>query len=327
MANDTTTPSVTNPDPIWRPLLIIAAGFLILTPVLSVHRITDFMIFCIFAMSFDLLYGYMGRLSFGHLLYLGTGAYCSGLFILYVSKNPIIAIIIGVVAAGLLAALLGLIIVRATGACFALINLAFNHIGFFLVLSPLREITNGEDGFGTHAQALWFFDPANRLHMYILVFLCLLGSFYLLKRITRSPFGIMIRSINEDEQRVRFLGYNTYFFKWVTFVVAGALAGLTGCLTAINYNYVNPNVMDVHSNVGVVFACLIGGAGSLYGAIVGGTVYMLISNYLPIYFQRWEMFLGVTMLLIVFRFRMGIWGYLATLKIPFVRQNRLPSKA
>ncbi|MCK4960908.1 MAG: hypothetical protein KAS19_00425, partial [Anaerolineales bacterium] len=69
-------------------------------------------------------------------------------------------------------------------------------------------------------------------------------------------------------------------------------------------------VMDVHSNVGVVFACLIGGAGSLYGAVVGGVVYMLISNFLPIYIQRWEMFLGITMLLIIFRFRKGIWGYI-----------------
>jgi branched-chain amino acid transport system permease protein len=109
---------------------------------------------------------------------------------------------------------------------------------------------------------------------------------------------------------VKFLGYNTFFYKWVTFVLAGSIAGLAGALTALNYNYVNPNVMDVHSNVGVVFACLIGGAESLYGVLVGSVVYMLISNFLPIYIQRWEMFLGVTMLLIVFRFRKGIWGYI-----------------
>jgi branched-chain amino acid transport system permease protein len=146
--------------------------------------------------------------------------------------------------------------------------------------------------------------------MYFLVFFCLLLVFYVLKRITSSPFGIMIRSIKEDESRVKFLGYNTYLHKWVTFVLAGAIAGLAGTLTALNYNYVNPNVMDVHSNVGVVFACLIGGAGNLYGVIVGSVVYMLISNFLPIYIQRWEMFLGITMLLIIFRFRKGIWGYI-----------------
>ena len=129
-------------------LLVIGGGFLLITPVLSVNRVTDFMIFCIFAMSFDLMYGYMGRLSFGHLLFLGTGAYCSGLFLKYISRNPILAIIVGILVAGLLAMLIGLIIVRTTGACFALINLAFNHIGFFIVLSPLRKLRMGKTGSG-----------------------------------------------------------------------------------------------------------------------------------------------------------------------------------
>jgi branched-chain amino acid transport system permease protein len=304
----------------WVDFLVIGGGFLLLVPILSAHRVTDFMIFCIFAMSFDLMYGYMGRLSFGHLLYLGTGAYCSGLFIKYVGGNPLLAMFVGIVAAAMLGMLLGPVIVRTTGACFSLINLAFNQVGFFLVLSPLKTITNGEDGFGVHASSFAFLNPGSKTGMYLLVFICLLLVFYILKRLTLSPFGIMIRSIKEDENRVRFLGYNTYFYKWITFVLASALAGLAGTLTALNYNYVNPNVMDVHSNVGVVFACLIGGAGSLYGVIVGSLAYMLISNFLPIYIQRWEMFLGVTMLLIIFRFRKGIWGYV----MEFLEKRKQP---
>jgi branched-chain amino acid transport system permease protein len=290
--------------------LAIAAFFLLVTPLLSVHRVTDFMIFCIFAMSFDLLYGYMGRLSFGHMLFLGTGAYSSGLFIKYLSGNPLLAILIGIAVAGLLGVLLGLIIVRTTGACFALINLAFNHIGFFLVLSPLRKITRGEDGFGVSPSKLGFLNFGSRPIMFAFVLLCLLLVYYLLRRLTSSPYGILIRSIKEDETRVMFLGYNTFLYKWLTFVIAGSIAGLAGSLTALNYNYVNPNAMDVQSNVGVVFACLIGGAGNLYGAIVGGMIYMVISNFLPIYIYRWEMFLGFALLIIVFRFRMGVWGYI-----------------
>ncbi|HBH02555.1 MAG TPA: hypothetical protein DDZ42_11660, partial [Candidatus Rokubacteria bacterium] len=136
----------------------------------------------------------------------------------------------------------------------------------------------------------------------------LLLVFYLLRRLTASPFGILIRSIKEDETRVRFLGYNTHLFKWLTYVIAGTLAGLAGTLGALNYSFVNPNVMDVQGNVGVVFACLIGGAGSLYGALAGGVAYMLISNFLAIYIQRWEIFLGLSLLVIVFRFRRGLWG-------------------
>ncbi len=290
--------------------ILIAVFFLLLTPLLSVHRVTDFMIFCIFAMSFDLLYGYMGRLSFGHMLYLGSGAYGCGLFINYLSGNFILSIFIGVAFAGLLAMLLGLITVRTTGACFALINLAFNHIGFFLVLSPLRGITRGEDGFGVSPSKLGFINLGSRPVMFLFVLICLLLVYSFLRKLTSSPYGILIRSIKEDEARVRFLGYNTFLYKWVTFVIAGGIAGLAGVLTALNYNFVNPNAMDVHSNVGVVFACLIGGSGHIYGAILGGMIYMVISNFLPIYIYRWEMFLGFSLLIIVFRFRMGVWGYI-----------------
>lgn len=288
--------------------LLVAAGFMLITPILSVHRVTDFMIFCIFVMSFDLMYGYMGRLSFGHMLFLGTGAYCCGLFIKYVNDNPFLAIFVGILAAGLLGMLIGLIVVRTTGACFSLMNLAFNQIGFFLVLSPLRGITMGEDGFGVRDSSFGFLNFANPTFKYWFVLLCLLLVFYLLKRVTTSPYGILIRSIKEDETRVKFLGYNTFFYKWLTFVLAGGVGGLAGTLSALNYNFVNPNSMDVHSNVGVVFASLIGGAGNLYGALVGGVVYMLISNFLPIYIHRWEMFLGFSLLIIVFRFRKGVWG-------------------
>jgi len=295
-------------EKMWMEIAIIGIGFLVLMPVISIHRVTDFMIFCIFALSFDLLYGYMGRLSFGHLLYLGTGAYVFGLSIKYFQTNALLAILLGVLAAGILGMLLGPIMVRATGACFSLMALAFNQIGFFLVLSPLKHITNGEDGFGAHAQSIGFLNFSNKTTMFIITLLFILVVFYLLKRLTTSPYGLLVLSIKEDENRVRFLGYNTYFYKWTTFVIASAIAGLAGTLTALNYKFVNPNVMDVHQNVGVVFACLIGGAGNLYGAIIGGVAYMMISNYLAIYIHRWEMFLGLSMLMIVFKFRKGIWG-------------------
>ncbi|HTY92914.1 MAG TPA: branched-chain amino acid ABC transporter permease, partial [Steroidobacteraceae bacterium] len=212
-------------------------------------------------------------------------------------------------------------------ACFALINLAFNQVGFFMVLSPLREITNGEDGLGVHAAPIGPFNTSQPVVMFGFVLLCLLLVYYLLRRLTRSPYGLMIRSINENENRVRFLGYNTAAYKWGTFVISAGAAGLAGTLTTLNYKYVNPNVMDVHSNVGVIFACLIGGAGSLHGAILGGVIYMIISNTLPRYIQGWEMFLGISLLLIVFRFRQGIWGYLAGLREQIRRRTAMRKEA
>lgn len=294
-------------------LALIAVVFLVLVPFLGAHRVTDFAIFCIFALSFDLLYGYMGRLSFGHLLYLGVGAYAVGLSLRYITTNPLLAIVFGVLAACLAGMAVGAITVRVSGAAFALANLAFNRVGWFLVMSPLKEITGGENGLSIRNLSFWLVNFRNPSFRFWFVLVALLGIFLLLRVLTTSPYGILLRSIKEDERRVRFLGYNTYFYKWVTFVVAASIAGFAGALTALNYGYVNPNTLDVHANAGVVFACLIGGSGRLYGALLGGILYMLITNLLPIYFQRWEFVLGVALLLIVFRFRGGIWGGLEVL--------------
>lgn len=294
-------------------LVLIALVFLVLVPFLGAHRVTDFAIFCIFALSFDLLYGYMGRLSFGHLLYLGVGAYTVGLSLRYVTTNPLLAIVLGVVAGCLAGMALGAITVRVSGAAFALTNLAFNRVGWFLVMSPLKEITGGENGLSIRNLSFWLLNFRNPNFRFWFVLASLLGIFLLLRIFTTSSYGVLLRSIKEDERRVRFLGYNTYFYKWLTFVVAATIAGFAGALTALNYGYVNPNALDVHANSGVVFACLIGGSGRLYGALLGGIIYMLITNLLPVYFQRWEFLLGVALLLIVFRFRGGIWGGLESL--------------
>ena len=117
-------------------LLIIAGLFLLLTPVISMDRSIDFMIFCIFVLAYDLLYGYMGRLSFGHMLYLGVGAYALALSGEYLSGNPFVALLVALAAGAAVGLMLGPIIVRTTGACFALINLAFNQVGYFLALVP-----------------------------------------------------------------------------------------------------------------------------------------------------------------------------------------------
>ena len=294
-------------------LIFLIIVFIIFIPFLGTHRVTDFAIFCIMVLSFDFLYGFMGRLSMGHLLYLGVGAYATGLSLRYLTSNPLLAIVFGVLAACVIGMAAGSIAIRATGACFALINLAFNRVGWFLVMSPLKAITGGENGLSVRNLSFSIFNFRNPNFRFWFVMISLIFVFFILRVITSSPFGVLLRSIKEDEKRVRFLGYNTYYYKWINFIISASIAGFAGALTALNYGYINPNVLDVNANSGVIFACLIGGPGSLYGSIVGGIIYMLITNLLPIYFQRWELLLGVSLLLIVFRFRKGIWGGLETL--------------
>ncbi|MEW5744898.1 MAG: branched-chain amino acid ABC transporter permease [Nitrospirota bacterium] len=291
-------------------LAVIAAGFVLVLPVLGLNRATDFMIFCIYVLGFDLLYGYMGRLSFGHMLYLGTGAYAVTLFAEHVSQNPFLALAAGIAAGALIGAILGPVIVRATGACFALINLAFNQIGYFFVLVAFSKYTGGEDGMSAYFSKVGPIDFGKKTVLFGFVLFCLLLTYYLLKKFTSSPYGVLVRSIKENETRVKFLGYDTFRYKWITFILSTSIAAFAGALSMLNYGYATPSFIDPTRNVEVIFAALIGGPGSLSGAVIGGAIYMVISNYLASYIPRWELFLGLALLIVVFRFRTGVWGFI-----------------
>jgi branched-chain amino acid transport system permease protein len=303
-------------------LLVIAVLFLLLAPIISMDRSIDFMIFCIFVLAYDLLYGYMGRLSFGHMLYLGVGAYAFALSGEYLSANVFLALLIAVGSGAATGLILGPIVVRTTGACFALINLALNQLGYFLVLVAFSRWTGGEDGMSASFKRVGIFNFSNHTIVFCFTFACLLLVVFLVRRLTNSLFGILLRGIKENETRVKFLGYDTFVIKMAAFIVSTTLSAFAGALFIINYSYVTTSFIDPLRSVEVIFACLIGGAGSVYGALAGGVGYKLISNYLPNYIQRWEMFLGVVLLLLVFKFRSGVWGYVAA----FVKRCDRPAE-
>ena len=291
-------------------LAIIAVGFLIFGYSTSLAKITDFMIFCIFVLGFDLIYGHMGQLSFGHMLYLGAGSYGTAMFANFVSPNPFLAIAAGVLTGLVLALILGPIVVKTTGACFALLNLALNEVGAFMVLVPFPYWTGGEDGLSLFFDNYGFINFDNTPFRFYFCLASLLLVSYLILRFVRSPYGILLKAIKENDIRVKFLGYNTYVYKLITFVISGSVAAYAGALSCVNLSYTNPSMIDPTRNVEVIFATLMGGAGNVMGAVVGGTAFMTISNYLAGYIVRWEMFLGIALLIFAFKFRQGIWGYL-----------------
>lgn len=291
-------------------LAVITCGFVIFGYSTSLPKITDFMIFCIFVLGFDLIYGHMGQLSFGHMLYLGAGSYGTAIFANSVSPDPFLGIAVGILTAALLSLVLGLLVVRTSGACFALLNLALNEVGAFMVLVPFPEWTGGEDGLSLFFESYGVLDFANPTFLFFFVLVSLLAVSYLIMRFVRSPYGVFLKATKENEVRVRFLGYNTYVYKLITFVLSGAIAGFAGALNTINLSYTSPSLIDPTRNVEVIFAALMGGAGNVMGAIIGGTAFMTISNYLARYIIRWEMFLGVALLIFAFKFKKGIWGYI-----------------
>ncbi len=291
-------------------LVFIAAVFLVYGYATSLAKITDFMIFCIFVIAFDLLYGHMGQLSFGHMLYLGAGAYGCGMFAYHICPDPFLSLMAGVALGALVATLLGPLVVKTSHAAFALLNLALNEVGAYLVLSPLHKWTGGEDGLSLFFSSYGVVDFGDSTFKFYFTLGSLLLVVYIVLRLVRSPYGNLLRAIKEDEVRAKFLGYNTYMYKYITFIVSGSIAAFAGALTSINLYYTNTSLIAPTRNVEVIFAALIGGAGSVIGAVLGGAAFMTISNYLAVYLIRWEMFLGFALLIFVFWFRKGIWGYL-----------------
>lgn len=294
---------------VLRDLAIIAAGFGLLSLFIPLYWLTDFAIACILVLSFDLLYGYMGHLSFGHMLYFGTGAYMASLSLLHLTPNPFLAMLAGLVCGAALAAVLGYVVVRTSGAAFALVNLAFNQIGFWLALSGLQDYTHGEDGLPSAVEVLGPLDFYYPPVAFGFMLACLLLVFWLLKTFTASPFGIVVKSIKENEDRVKFLGYDTFNYKWLTFIISCALAAFAGALYVLVKGFVAPTDVSPLENTRIIFSVLIGGAGNLYGAIVGAVAFELISNLLATSIARWEMLLGLMLLGLVFWFRRGITGY------------------
>lgn len=292
---------------------VIVVGFMVFAYSASVNKVTDFVIFCIYVLGFDVLYGHLGRISFGHTLYLGAGAYGAAMCAKYLVPDPFLAMAMGIAAGAILGVILGPIAVKTKGAAFALINVAFNQIGYFLVLVALAKYTGGEDGVSLTFNHYGFVNFGNVHFLFAFCLACLVVVYYLMHRLYGSAFGAMLLGIKENETRVRFLGYNTQIYKWVAFIISTSVSAFAGALFVINYGFANPGFMDPARNVEVIFAALIGGPGTEFGAVLGGTAYMVISNYLAKYITRWEMFLGAALLLIAFGFRKGIMGYVREL--------------
>lgn len=297
--------------PVLRDMAALATAFLLMSLFVPMHWLTDIAVFCILVLSFDLLYGYMGRLSFGHVLYYGAGTYATSLWLVHLTPDPFLAIAAGIVVAALLSAAIGFIVVRTEGSTFALANLAINQIGFWMAMSALQGLTHGEDGLSSSVGPVGFLDFYDVPVAFGFMLACLVMVFGMLRVLVRSPYGVMLRAIKENEDRVKFLGYDTFRFKWINFVIASTLAGFAGSLHAIAKGFVAPGDLGPLENTRVIFAALIGGAGNLYGAIVGGVAYELMVNLLAVNIARWELLLGAMLLALVFWFRRGITGFLA----------------
>ncbi|MED4016811.1 branched-chain amino acid ABC transporter permease [Sutcliffiella sp. NC1] len=273
---------------------------------------TQIFLFGIFAMSYDILLGYTGIVSFGHAMFFGIGAYSTGILMKQIDSTiPVLllAIVLAAVLSGLVSYLLGILSLRLKSHFYAMLTLAFS--GLFLVLAEKwRSVTYGNDGFTFSIP-----DPLrDRMTLYFIALITMALVFLLLNRFTNSPLGKVLQAIRENEPRVESLGYNVLHYKVIASVVAGVFASVAGSLYVLTLRFVNTSVLAVEVSLDALLMTIIGGVGTLVGAIIGAGLIEFAHHWLTglakvhWIFERWLIFFGILYILVVMFFPQGIVG-------------------
>jgi branched-chain amino acid transport system permease protein len=266
--------------------------------------VTKVMILAIFAMSLDLLVGYTGLVSFGHAAFFGIGAYTLGLVApKYDAANLWLTLPAAMLAAGLAALVVGIFVVRAKGIYFIMVTLAFAQMFYFVFHDT--KFGGGSDGISMNFKPVASiggftpFDLASATHLYYFVFAAMLLVFVFLRVLLRSAFGRALQGIRSNEHRMRSLGFPVYLYKLASFTLAGALAGLAGYLSAMQFGFVNPEIISWHESGNVLLMLILGGLGSLYGGVIGAFAFVALQELYQSVTTHWQLLLGATIILLV----------------------------
>ncbi len=270
----------------------------------------EIFILALYALSYDLIFGFTGLLSFGHSMFFAVGAYLTGILIknFGLSLGATLGLIF---VAGILQALLfGIVLPRVKGITFALVTLGMASVFHILVISTeLGEYTGSDVGLQGVIIPEFISPAAERLRLYFITLFILVLVFMLYKRFVSSPTGRVCTAIRENEGRAKMLGYNTFYFKLAALILSSLTAALAGMLHTIYQPIVSPNVAGLGYTVAALLIILIGGVGTLSGALVGAIVYRLLDYGLRRYIGESASFInGAIYVLIVLFLPYGIVG-------------------
>lgn len=263
-------------------------------------------ILAIYAMSYDLLMGYTGIVSFGHALFFGAGAYLTADALEH-RWLPFAAIPLAVaLLAAALALLIGVLSLRVKGVYFSMVTLAFAEVIYIVVRGTERlGLENGV--FGLELPP-WIDPNTRRLTFYFIALAITTLVYLLLRVVVASPAGHVFVAIRENENRALALGYNTLIYKLMATVIAGVLAALAGWLSAMYYLSVSPAALSVGTTINALLIVIIGGVGTLLGPALGAALYTLIGYVLQNQFAQWQLIFGVVYILLVMFLPYGLAG-------------------
>lgn len=294
--------------------VLLAIAFLVVFPLLMPFKAiaVNILIYGLFALGFNMLFGTLGLLSFGHAALFGGGAYACGLAMLRLGLPWWAAILCAVVAGMALAASIGAFAIRTRGIYFAMVTLALAQCVYFIFYQWV-SLTGGENGLrgitltdiNLGIAHLNFVDPLTRY--YVVAFWVAL-ALIVLSRILASPFGAAMEAVRENEARARACGYDVRATRYLAFILSGGFCGLAGALQALHLSIVPIETLFYTSSGLVVMMALLGGMGTFFGPFVGAGVFLLLENLVSLWTVHWQIFVGASFIACVLFFPRGIWG-------------------
>lgn len=276
---------------------------------------TQVLVYGLFALAFNLVYGYTGLLSFGHAAYFGLGAYGTGLALARLGVTSVwVGLLAGMALAAAGGAVIGYLCLRRRGIYFAMLSLAFAQLLYFIVFH-LSWLTGGDDGLrgiptlpvGPAALGLSIESPL-AFYYFVLVLVALaVGA---LARILDSGFGAVLQAIRENSDRAAACGYDVTRVKLLSFVFSSAFAGLAGGLNTLYLRVVPIDTLYWTTSGQVVMMALLGGAGTFFGPFVGAGVFLVLEDVVSVFTERWPLVIGAVFIVFVLFLPRGIWGTL-----------------
>ena len=274
-----------------------------------------FAIFSLYAVTLNLLLGYMGVLSFGHAMFFGTGAYATALALTHIKGFPLLpAVLVGGMAGGMLALILSPLLVRVSGTAFAMLTLAFGQF-IFVVALKYREVTGGEDGIGGYPippfniPGVVSIDMTDKINFYYFAIAVIAVCLFILWFYTKTPFGSLVVGIRDNAMRIDYLGFKLPQIKAVNLIVCGTFAGIAGAVHALLMKLVSTvGVLDIHTSFTPILMAYIGGVGSFFGPIIGSGVLHLLEDLVIRFTERIGLVNGAIFILVVLYAPMGLVG-------------------
>src|SRR3954462_11136231 len=324
-----------------RPLLIetLTAIGLIAAPLVLPHlgfapnTVNRILVWGLFGLGFDILFGFTGLLSFGQSAFYGTGGFVAAYLLTRAGfPDVLLALIIGMIAAAAVGYLVGLIALRRTGIYFAMITVAIAEVFFFVEFNPLADWTGGENGLPgvpTPSINLGFttINFTTGWSLYPFLAFCYFVGIVIALRIVRSPVGAVLRAIRENPLRAAAVGHDIHGYKLASFVIAAAYAGLAGGLLGVMQAFMPPEAFTFDTSGQLVMQTVIGGRGTLFGPLVGAAVWLFLQDFLQATLglgAAWKLVLGLVFVLLVCFLRDGIIGGLRDLYALVTRKAGQP---